>query len=1670
MKQTPIYQLGYFIPDMTVGDSLDMDKNRFTIIENQLYNVYNIFGNGILDLFDSSGAKLPSWQLSQVPNQQVIQISEGKGHVSFKYAETLIPFDIKLELPPGSTIGTFIYYFYAIENDRTPIDKTVDFISSLTQVIDLNNYIGLGAASLELSSDGSMNITVYNDADHGRQEISLFSSLTSLVKRHLHIGGNDNPSPIDLSQHVTGVLSAEHIGDIDLSKVTSGTLDPNRLPQIDHNSLLNIGTLTHAQIDALLAALQYPDNNYRLSDYGIVNRLQIILALKKQSGFLNIDGEQLNSIFYLPYTQLSNFVDNNNTTATIDTGIHRVYGVAGIPRQSNIIKINTTQDFKTALFYAEDSIIFPEVDNLEVTGITTIPIAGTINNPYGITGSANTIWITSFSDSFVSSFSTVGAYNKRRIDFDPLLNLNSPLGLWYDSSRDYLYIADTFNHRIVVTDGALVNTIALIGKNSGSGLSGSNPSEFNFPKGIYGFGNTFYVSDSGNNRIQKFIWQNGYPVYQTTYQFTTYSNRTILGLYEPLNDPRGVFATTYNSNSFLFIADFGNHRVLCGVETSGIYSVTQVLGENSVGFGVTQASLITYTPSTGSSGSSAVFSFSTTLSGTISTIGVTSAGINHVDSDTYIFQYPGISDGLIYINTNGVGGVTTAYVKYGVSTNNVQGFNHPQGLAATFLNTRIDLLITDTDNNRFIDYSALSASGAGSTNNKFVYRYGIGTVGNLTDTSGVVYFERPAGIYAQSGFTTVFIADSLNNRVHSLTTTATGFSTNRLIGVAGTSFGIGDTSLTSGGITLAKPFSYIGIANTFSSSTAPQGWFVGESITQGTVVQADIVDRYNYTIFSQISLMNRDTIGLSLATINEIFPNQSLGEIDCYLIFVDESSDGTLIDFNLSNNSERASIRISNLVNIRGETLTQTAFNDFFSISQFTDNIDSDIIGFGFKWSTNTGWANADYLNLGWYLPDFDSTILNTNYPKVLTYRLANGLKQPIFAFNANRYAQSAFFVFRFDSGASGNAEYDYVIFNFSTPENNGNFSELNFYYRIDDTLSQLNSNQNFLSYSYDPSIGIISGEALLISSNSTGRYIDLIFEFNASLDYLAAPIVSSISLFYSIYGQNLGVIYDTNVNNAIVTQYPRLKWSQGSLNNILISELSNDNTQSYQIGILNTSDVGKFIYASPDNIKLSDIDHNEELLVDINNDLYLSPYQTFAGLSVGLLNPQHFVANDSGGYFIADTDNDRVIEVDNNGKCLRAIQGNIKLSRSDRDFVILGAFYNTNTQQIYLTFSQYISLPQNYITQLSVLISGNVYLLNNPLYFDQTNIGLFKINSNSASATFYVDVTSTMDTLLVNNSTSSYFQIQNSIDNPPFLIPSTGRSDGYDLESETISYNNSQFTEFVPNSTEGIGTILNYSPSIDIIITDPTIFGQNTDTPSNVLLSYTDINSAPPYSNFYSIPIQVFPIYFDNIFKPIHVDYTGTKTLIVTTVGNNSIKAYSNEFDLLYTVPLSKFNFNEKLGGSVYVLDRLSSELGNNLLIAEPTNGISTIVGNVYIYNKNTGTIINQFSYPGFDAVKAIPQDNDFLILLYDRQANGLRSKLTRVGQDGKSNYNLTNVFTKPVSLDLKENNNYYVTDTTGKIGTIFDRQFVGDGSGNSTGIGSTSSSSSGGGGLSGG
>ena len=1650
MNQTPIYSLGYFIPNMVVGDDLDLDKNRFTTIESQLYNLYNIFGNGILDVEDSSGQQLPSWELSAIPGRRAVQISSGKGHVNYKYAETTDSVTINLTLPSGTTSGNFWYYFYAVENSTTGTNKTVDFVALTNQSLE-PSYVGLGAANLIVNSvDSTFTLTVHNSEEYGRQEISLFSSLTGLVKNHVHIGGTNNPSPIDLGKHVTGFLTAENIDNLDLNAVTQGVLDPNRLPTISHEDLTDIGTLTHEQIDAILASIQNQNDDYKLSEYGIVNRLQIILALKKQNDFFNIDGGQLNSIYYMPYLLLQDFVDTFNTTAVVNNEIHRVFGVTGLVKQTNVVKLNSTQEFKTALFYAQDSVVNPSILNIAVTGVATLSAEGTLNTPYGLTGSANTIYVSAVQDSFVSSFSTTGTYLNRRIDFDPFLNLNSPFGLWFDSTTNYLYIADTFNHRIVVTDNNLVNLIAKIGANDASGVPGPGYGVgFNYPKSVYGLGNTFYVSDSGNNMIQKYNWVSGVPVYSRSF---SYDDNSIVGINQTLNDPRGMFATIIGSDNYLFLSDYGNHRVLCGMDKVDYYEVYQTLGKNSAGLGIYNTSLITYTASSNVLGVGASFVFYNNFNGGISSIGVANSGNGYSDNDIILLNYNGVLNGNFTVLTDGAGHITTAYTTYGFSTSDLFGFNHPQSIAVDVRsNKNITMLIADTDNDRVVSYRSIV--GVGTTSGNFVYNYSFGTTGSGDDTSSIIYFQRPTAVYAQQGFSTIFISDSVNNRIHGL---STSFAPSLVLGGITTSvFGIGDTTLSEGGITLTQPLSYLGIATaTPVGENTPAGWYVGETISQNTQTQSDDIHRYNYYLFPQKTLTIQDTFAVAIATLNED-SNKTLGSIGCYLIFSDSFSAGDTIQFSLTNNTNRSKIKISDVYTLRSNGDLTSEIYEFVNINLFTDQPNPPVIGFGFLWSTDTGWTNAEVFQLGWNLPIFSPTIIQDNYPLVATYRQQYGLNDSIFTFNANRYSSGGVFVFRFDSGVAEGADYDYVIYNFNTPSSSGGQSTIQFYYRTGDTLDEINSNNQ------KTALYPVSGASAPI--NTTSRYIDLMFYLGASnFDALAAPNINSISLFYSVYGESTGIVYDTNVNNAPVSAYPRFKWSQGSLYNVEISPVLSSSTQSYEISIKNTSDIGKYAFLSDNNIQFG-IGSTVLDFVDTNNNLYLSPYQNFASLEPGLLNPQHFTANGSGGYMIADTDNDRLLEIDENGLFVKAVQGNIRLPQCDRAFAVLGAFYNPSSMHLYVPFSQYVLLGTNYANSLSIEVNGTEYNLSNESYFDQDNMGLYNINSNSQSAVFYASVTSTLGVILDRYPNQIYFKIQNTETSPPFQVPNTGRSEGNEPENETITYSNVGADELVFNDNIGIGTLLDYAAQIKYDIVDPVVFGDADET-STVLWSFVQgTNYEPVYSTFYNIPVYYGLVFFDNIFKPIHVDYTDNGNCVLSCVGNAPIRSYNSSFELNYKIN-EGFVFNEKLGGSTVVLDRGIGENENIILVAQPGLGTQNIVGQVFVFNRNVGAVLNSYLFSGYDAVKAEPLDNDYVVLINDR-IGFIRSKLVKIANDGRIAYSTSSALTRPVSLKIQEDGNYYVTDITGQYGNIYFRSFTPDGNAVSSGTNNINSSGNAGG-----
>jgi hypothetical protein len=354
---------------------------RFRAIDTQLYSLYQTFRNGIIE--DSNNNI--SWQIETYADDNKflkVSVTAGKGHVSFKAAEITESRDIPLPVIPTDATEVKIW-FYAVENANTPVTKDVDFIASLIKIDDTDNYINVGGVTINVNNN---TIIVFED---DRQIINLFSSISDLIKRHKHIGGSVNPAPIDLQSHVRNSLSGENIENLNLDSVTQGKLDASRLPTISHNTLSDKGNLSHSQLDSLLNQYLEVDSTYRLSDLAITNRLQTLVALKKQSGFEYIDSTQLNTIVYVPGVwpnslsntsigTTSNFSDRSLPTSLIGATIldsapwSSGLGISGSTSDSVFTDnrtYTTKRDFNTAKTYNQNQSL-GNFENIKILGTT----------------------------------------------------------------------------------------------------------------------------------------------------------------------------------------------------------------------------------------------------------------------------------------------------------------------------------------------------------------------------------------------------------------------------------------------------------------------------------------------------------------------------------------------------------------------------------------------------------------------------------------------------------------------------------------------------------------------------------------------------------------------------------------------------------------------------------------------------------------------------------------------------------------------------------------------------------------------------------------------------------------------------------------------------------------------------------------------------------------------------------------------------------------------------------------------------------------------------------------------------------------------------------------------------------------------------------------------------
>lgn len=319
MKYTDKYAIPWYEEKDNIAGAIE--QRRAVTIENQLYAFATIFGNGVISGWDVEGNQ----------NGFQVSITPGKGFIRWLAAETSST-TLLSNLPANRSSDDPIYV-YVTYTDTTPQDKSVSFFFNTDGVAPA---FALLLAKVVTDSTGVVSVDT-----SVKETIDFFANIASEVINHIHIGGDDNPSPIDLVSHVTGQLAQTMLAEIDASKI-SGQIAVERLAQIQHNLLDDIGDNTHNQIDTLLSLLQSTSVSV-MGDVAFSNFLQLVLAVKHF--WTNID-EYLHNLFaFIPGITPDDYIDLVNTTITVDKINHRLVSSIGGVREAVVLTYDTEDDF-----------------------------------------------------------------------------------------------------------------------------------------------------------------------------------------------------------------------------------------------------------------------------------------------------------------------------------------------------------------------------------------------------------------------------------------------------------------------------------------------------------------------------------------------------------------------------------------------------------------------------------------------------------------------------------------------------------------------------------------------------------------------------------------------------------------------------------------------------------------------------------------------------------------------------------------------------------------------------------------------------------------------------------------------------------------------------------------------------------------------------------------------------------------------------------------------------------------------------------------------------------------------------------------------------------------------------------------------------------------------------
>ncbi len=198
-----------------------------------------------------------------------------------------------------------------------------------------------------------------------------------------------------------------------------------------------------------------------------------------------------------------------------------------------------------------------DIQKFDSDGNFILKFGGDIEYPDGIALYNDTfVYVTDYLNDRIMIYNTAGVYQtKWETDKTGNGKLNGPNGIAVDSSGN-IYVADTLNHRVQKFDFGR-NFLGWWGYNgtstgwhtSGAGASGSSDGQFNEPVGIAVDADDYiYVTDCGNNRVQKF---NSIGVFQT--KWGTYGTGD-----GQMSHPKGI---AIDNSGSIYVADTWNNRI-----------------------------------------------------------------------------------------------------------------------------------------------------------------------------------------------------------------------------------------------------------------------------------------------------------------------------------------------------------------------------------------------------------------------------------------------------------------------------------------------------------------------------------------------------------------------------------------------------------------------------------------------------------------------------------------------------------------------------------------------------------------------------------------------------------------------------------------------------------------------------------------------------------------------------------------------------------------------------------------------------------------------------------------------------------------------------------------------------------------------------------------------------